>query len=265
MTGSLVIAPRFCGPPGSGNGGYVCGLIAGCLDGTAEVTLRRPPPLQWPLAVERDDHGSVRVLDGQKLIAEAVVVPGGPHVRLPDPVTIRQARAAGARSQLRMHPELHPFPGCFVCGPDRLPGDGLRICVGPVPGTGLSADLWFPGEELADASGQIRPEFIWAALDCPGGIGALCEPVPDGAPYLLGRLAARRMGEVIACEPHVVVGWRLAAEGRKISAGSAVFTARGQAVAVARATWIRLRCPARRPGMPTAAVSTAHEQLGAVL
>ena len=86
MTGSLVIAPRFCGPPDSGNGGYVCGLIAGYLDGPAEVTLRRPPPLETPLAVECDDHGSARVLDGQTLIAEATRSPGGPVPQLPDPV-----------------------------------------------------------------------------------------------------------------------------------------------------------------------------------
>ena len=28
MTDSLVIPSRFCGPPGSGNGGYACGRIA---------------------------------------------------------------------------------------------------------------------------------------------------------------------------------------------------------------------------------------------
>ena len=27
MTDPLVIAPRFCGPPGSGKGGYVCGRL----------------------------------------------------------------------------------------------------------------------------------------------------------------------------------------------------------------------------------------------
>lgn len=27
-TQSVTIAPRFNGPPGSGNGGYVCGLMA---------------------------------------------------------------------------------------------------------------------------------------------------------------------------------------------------------------------------------------------
>jgi hypothetical protein len=48
MTASLVVAPRFCGPPGSANGGYACGLIAAYLDGQAEITLRRPPPLATP-------------------------------------------------------------------------------------------------------------------------------------------------------------------------------------------------------------------------
>jgi hypothetical protein len=246
MTGSLIVARRFCGPPDSGNGGYVCGLIAGFLGGPAEVTLRLPPPLGRPLAVERSGQGSVRVLDGQNLIAEATALPGGPHLQLPDPVSVQQACAAGAQSPLRIHPELHPYPTCFVCGPDRRPGDGLGICVGPVPGTAVSADTWCPGEELADATGQVRPEFMWAALDCPGGIGALPYAVPDDTQYLLGRFAVRQLGAIKAGDPHVVVGWRLAAQGRKILAGSALFTASGQAVGVAQATWIRLRPHADR-------------------
>ena len=246
MTGSLIVARRFCGPPDSGNGGYVCGLIAGFLEGPAEVTLRLPPPLDRPLAVKRDGDGSVRVLDGQRLIAESTRLPDGRHLQLPDAVSVQQARAAGAQSPLRIRPELHPYPTCFVCGPDRRLGDGLRICVGPVPGTALSADVWYPGEELAGANGEIRPEFIWAALDCPGGIGALWDAVPDGAQYLLGRQTARQLGAVKAGDPHVVVGWRLAVQGRKILSGSALFTASGQAVGVAQATWIRLRRQAGR-------------------
>jgi hypothetical protein len=226
----------------------VCGLIAGYLGGPAEVTLRLPVPLERPLAVERDGQGSVRVLAGDALIAEASGLPGGPHLQLPGPVSVQQASAAGARSQLRMHPELHPFPACFVCGPGRAPGDGLRIFPGPVPGTGLSTDVWYPGEDLTGTDEHIRPEFMWAALDCAGCVGALGGAVPDGAPYLLGRLAARRLGAIKAGEPHVVIGWRLAAQGRKILAGSALYTASGQAVAVAQATWIRLRCAAQPPG-----------------
>jgi hypothetical protein len=243
VTGSLTIAPRFCGPPDSGNGGYLAGLVAGYLGGPAEVTLRLPPPLDRPLALERDDHGGARVLHGDTLIAEATGLQAGACFELPPPVSVEQARAAGAISPLRLHSELHPFPTCFVCGPQRAPGDGLRICVGPVPGTELSADTWHPHQELADAAGEVRPEFWWAALDCPGGIAALLGAAPDGAAYLLGRLAARQLGPVRAGEPHVVAGWPLGAQGRKILAGSALFTASGQAVAVARATWVRLRLP----------------------
>ena len=240
MTASLVIAPRFCGPPGSANGGYACGLIAGYLDGQAEITLRRPPPLATSMAVERDGKGSLRVLDGDVLIAEGASPPGGLAVELPGPVTVRDARAAGLGSRLRAHPGEHPFPGCFVCGPDRPPPDGLGIMPGPVAGRCLSADAWHPDQALARPDGELAPEFVWAALDCAGAIGALGDAAADGPPYVLGRFAARRLGPVRAGEPHVVAGWRLAAEGRKLLAGSALFTATGKAVGVARATWIRL-------------------------
>jgi hypothetical protein len=240
MIAPLVIAPRFCGPPDSANGGYACGLIAAHLDGPAEITLRRPPPLAGPMAVERDGGGPVRVLDGDVLIAEGASAPGRLAMELPGPVTVRDARAAGLRSRPRAHPEEHPFPTCFVCGPARRPPDGLGIMPGPVAGRGLSADAWSPDETLARTGGGLAPEFVWAALDCAGAIGALGDAAPDGPPYVLGRFAARQLGPVRAGEPHVVAGWRLARDGRKLLAGSALFTATGQAVGVARATWIRL-------------------------
>jgi hypothetical protein len=239
MTQSLVIASRFCGPTGSGNGGYTCGRIAAHLDGPAEVTLRRPPPLATAMTVERAGEGSVRVLDGGTLVAEGIRLPDGLALELPDPVGIPEARAAGSRCRLRAHPEEHPFPACFVCGPDRAPGDGLHILVGRVAGRDLSADVWYPGEALAGSDGSVRPEFVWAALDCAGGIGALGD-ASGGPPYVLGRLSARQIAPIKAGEPHIVAGWRLAEDGRKMTAGSALFTATGQAVGVARATWIRL-------------------------
>ena len=240
MAASLAVAPRFCGPPGSANGGYASGLIAARLGGRAEVTLRRPPPLARPMAVVCDGESSVRVLDGDVLIAEGTRLAGDLAVELPAPVTVRDARAAGLGSRLRAHPGEHPFPGCFVCGPDRPPPDGLGIMPGPVAGRCLSADAWYPDGSLARPDGELAPELIWAALDCAGAIGALGGAVPDGPPYVLGRFAARQLGPVRAGEPHVVAGWRLAAEGRKLLAGSALFTVTGQAVGVARATWIRL-------------------------
>ncbi len=46
---------RFRGPLTSANGGYACGRLAAFVDDAdVEVTLRRPPPLERPLAVRPD-------------------------------------------------------------------------------------------------------------------------------------------------------------------------------------------------------------------
>jgi hypothetical protein len=203
------------------------------------VTLRRPPPLDTPLRVEpRGDD--VQVLDGEELVAEGAVASADLGVDVPDPVGITAAGRAAAQSPLYEHPEDHPFPTCFVCGPQRTQGDGLRVLVGPVTGRDVAADAWTPGADLAGDDGVVRPEFVWAALDCSGGVASwLVEPLA-GNPYVLGRLAVRIPGVVRAGEPHAVVGWRIGVDGRKATAGSAIFTAAGDVVAVARATWIQL-------------------------
>ena len=55
MTDTLTIPAWFNGPPTSGNGGYTCGRVAQLVDAeVVEVSLRSPPPLDTPLAVERD-------------------------------------------------------------------------------------------------------------------------------------------------------------------------------------------------------------------
>lgn len=238
-TGTVVIDPRFCGPPGTGNGGYVAGLLAARLGGAGEITLRRPPPVDTALEIVAGAGQSVSLVHGPDLIAEAVA--GGPDGPGPAAVTLADARAAGAASRLRAYPEEHPYPGCFVCGPDRGPGDGLGILVGPVAGRDLAADVWVPDGSLAGPDGAVAPEFVWAALDCSGGVGAIGNEAPDGPPWVLGRYAARTAAPVLAGEPHVVAGWRMAQEGRKLLAGSAVFTPAGQLAGLARATWIRLR------------------------
>lgn len=238
MTAEIRIARRFRGPPDSGNGGYTCGLAAAAVPAPAEVTLRRPPPLDTPLRVERQGD-DVHLLDGDALVAEGAVAPAELGVDVPEPVGIADAGRAAMQSPLHQQPEDHPFPTCFVCGPQRTRGDGLRILVGPVTGRDIAADAWTPGVDLAD-DGVVRPEFLWAALDCSGGVGSwLAEPL-DGNPYVLGRLAVRIPGVVRAGEPHVVLGWRIGIDGRKLTAGSAIFTAAGDLAGVARATWIQL-------------------------
>jgi hypothetical protein len=219
--GELVIDPRFNGPAGSANGGYTCGLVADFLGGSAEVTLRRPPPLGRTLVVEHDE-ARVVVRDGDAFVAEAVQA----EIDLPipePPPTFDEATQASSR-----YPgfEEHAFPTCFVCGPDRGVGDGLRIFAGPVR-DGLVASPWTPTE--------VDRHIVWAALDCPGAIAV---GFPDRGETLLGRFAARVDELPEVGERCVVVGWPLGEEGRKLYAGTALYGGGGRPLARARATWI---------------------------
>ena len=114
MTDTIVVPARYCGPDGSGNGGYVAGLLAREVVGDAEFTLRVPPPLD---------------------------------------------------------------------------------------------------ADCDKSNGVVCQEFVSAALDCAGGWSLELGP---GQPLLLGRYVVRIDKRVQAGETHVVVGWPLAVEGRKL-------------------------------------------------
>jgi hypothetical protein len=136
----------------------------------------------------------------------------------------------------------HPFPTCFVCGPLRDAGDGLRIMVGPVAGAELFADAWTPPESLAGADGTLPAEVVWSALDCPTSGPVANDPERPGfLPIVLARLAVRIDAPVIAGEPHVVMAWKLGVDGRKRQAAAALYNAEGALCAVSQALWIELR------------------------
>ena len=224
MSETLLIPARFNGPPTSANGGYACGLVAGLVGGRAEVTLRRPPPLDVPLAVEREDGGRVRVLDGDAVVAEAERV-GAFSLDVPEPVSVVEA-AEASRGYAGFR--AHAYETCFVCGPAR--DDGLGVYPGPVAGREVVAAPWTP-----PGSGPVDRLLVWAALDCPSG-WAVDEFSREGV--LLGRLAAEIVAPVEGGEPHVVLGWPVGADGRKRFAGSAVFGVDRGLRAYARSTWL---------------------------
>lgn len=227
---SLTVGRRFRGPSDSGNGGYVCGLLAeraGAVVGEtgAVVTLRTPPPLDAPLAVVADGDGGVRLMRGDTMVAEAS------RSRLEvDPVAPVEAAAARAASETYPGLVTHPFPECFVCGPQREPGDGLRLFPGRL-GDGRTACIWAVTPEFAG-----RPELVWAALDCPGGWSAEIE----GRPMVLGRLTAVVDSVPGAGEDCVVMGRLLGAEGRKTWTASTVYGGDGRELGRAHATWISI-------------------------
>jgi hypothetical protein len=251
ITESLVIPPRFCGPPGSGNGGYVCGRIAAYLDGPVTVTLRRPPPLAAPMTVEPDGRSSVRIRHGLTLIAEATSLPDRPAPVIPGRVSMAEARAVVGGSRYYTDPV---FPHCFVCGMDRGHGDGLRIFPGPLPGRAVWAAPWTPDHSVTDIGGRVRPEVVWAALDCPSGIAAAeASDLARDTAILLGRMTARLAVLPATGDQCLVIAWPRGRDGRKLLAGSALLGPDGQVLAAARAVWLTVPRPV--PALATGAAS----------
>jgi acyl-coenzyme A thioesterase PaaI-like protein len=231
--GTVRIERRFRGPPLSGNGGYVAGLVAAALGGSScTVTLREPPPLDRDMTLATDDAVATLSAD-DSVIVTAAREPV--EVEVPPPPSLETAQDAEPRFTGLSH---HVFPGCFVCGPDRDAGDGMRIFPGALRDSAQQvAAVWEPDESLAGDDGLVRPEFLWAALDCPGYFAA----EEQAGLALLGRMSATIHRPVRAGERLVVTGWPIASEGRKHRVGSALHDSDGRLVAAAKATWLTVK------------------------
>lgn len=235
MGEQLTIDSRFRGPADSGNGGYSCGILAKFVAPlSAQVTLRLPPPLDRPLDVQADRGGSATMHDGEALVAEAQAI-DELELDIPDPIGVDEAAAARAGSPMQHD---HPFPECFVCGPSRTKGDGLRVTCGPLDGE-LVASPWEVDQSVANQAGEVPPEILWSVLDCPGGIAGML--LPDLGVSVLGRLTASIEGEAEPGATYVAIGWPIGRDGRKFEAGSAILSEDGEVLARARATWIELK------------------------
>ncbi len=230
---SVSIPARFNGPIENGQGGYSAGIAAGLVGGAVEVTLRRPVPLDTELAVEREEDGALQLLDGDALVVEARPAPDL-AVDIPPAVTPEEARRASAGYRGVRN---GPFSRCFVCGLAR--DDALGVFAGDVEGRDVVASPWTPPAWTADGAGTVRPEFVWAALDCPTFFAAyMGQELPMS---VLGRITARIDAPVRAGEEHVVMAWPLEVDGRKRTAGAAVLSTAGEPLAVARALIIEPR------------------------
>ncbi|WP_314176427.1 hypothetical protein [Streptomyces winkii] len=240
MPDPVIIGRRYNGPPGSANGGYACGLFAALArpmlgtspDGKASdiaVQLLSPPPLETPLTATSAGR-RVAFWHGETLVASAshgaVPAQACPFVA---PAGAREAEKAYAGHS------SHPFGTCYVCGP-RHRDRGLRLAPGPVPGrTDTAACTWTPGPEHAGEDGLVRPELIWAVLDCPGGW--TLDPV--SAPLVLGRMTARIRRLPSPGETTVVVATGSPGGGRTAQCETAVFRQDGTELARSSAVWVR--------------------------
>lgn len=237
----ITIPHRFCGPPESGNGGWVSGTVAAHVPTSGRrpavtVRLASPPPLDRPMSlaaeIAPDGVFAFRLLDGTHLVASATAS-ADLLEDLPPPVTVEQARGAETRYEGLAH---HPFPTCFSCGTGRDLEEALCLRPGPLAdGTGRYAATWVPRE------GSVP--LVWAALDCPGGWSAGIA----GRPMVLGTMSTRLHALPAPGEPHVVLAWQRGSEGRKHHSGSALYSATGDLLARAEATWIAVDPTTIRP------------------
>lgn len=230
MTTTVTIPSRFNGPPASAHGGYSAGLVGTAIGGPAEVTLLAPPPLETPLTVTRGPDGA-ELRDGDHVIATAAptTIDNGPAP------TVDVAAVRGAMPDPDELRRTHPFPTCFGCGPDRDPGDGLRLFAGPLDAaTGLYGAVWTP-----EGDGRVDPLWVWAALDCPSS-GPAQDPTGE-KPIVLGRFAVDVRVPVPAGEELVILSAPLEHHGRRRITAVWLLDAAGRELAVGRATWIELK------------------------
>jgi hypothetical protein len=241
MDDTLIIDARFNGPRLSGNGGYVGGVMAGRFtkafggDGTVEITLRAPIPIDRALQVVRDDN-ALLLRDGDTLICEARA---GSVTHLKAPPAPTDWNDVLGRAETGGSPEDSDFTWCVVCGRNRGVGDGLRVFGTSGPQAGYSLSCYLPHANHADGEGRIRPEFVWGTLDCPGAFAV--QDIDDMRPALTGRMTARVIDPPRVGERCAVVGWKIGEDGRKLHSGTALYTEAGRLCAIATCTWIVLK------------------------
>jgi hypothetical protein len=241
--GQRIVERRYAGPPNMGHGGYVAGLlvdeVGGAHDRPVQVTLRRPVPLDVPLdLVGGSDAGasSAELRRDGELIAEAVPAEDPSVITaldVPSPPTLDAARTAGPGSPALYDDGRGVHPTCFGCGNRRSDDEGLRVFAGPVAvgGRRQVAGIWQPGTAERTTDG-----WVLAALDCPGAFAFIAEGTRAG---LLGRIVFQRLtaAPIDPTADHVVTGWQIGVDGRKMFAGTALFDAAGRCLAAAKATW----------------------------
>jgi len=115
----------------------------------------------------------------------------------------------------------------------------MRIFAGAISERGVVAAPWVPDASLDRGDGKIRPEFMSAALDCPGYYALTA----DDRMMLLAEFTVHLDRLVHVDESCTVVGWRISDDGRKHEAGTAIFDEDGELCGRAQALWIEPRSP----------------------
>ena len=228
----MIINSRFNGPPNSGNGGYVGGLMAKQLGDTVEVTLLKPPPLNQELSMAWSEN-TMELSHQNRLIAKAV----NATMDLQPPVIPSMADAVLCETRYPGY-QKHVFPECFVCGPARGENDGLRLFTGLSGSKDYVAAPFRTFKDLYDDEGFMLTEFIWSALDCPGAYAIT--QIDTEKHLVLGRMTVAVNDAIHIDEKLIVMGWYEGSEGKKNYSGTAIINSDGVVKAVGDAIWIEI-------------------------
>lgn len=240
----VTIAQQFCGPPDSGNGGYSGGLLGRYFDEPFTIRLSAPVPLDTSLNIAEDDESAktIYLRQDEQVIASASIA-NSIESEVPPCPNLAETEAAEKHYKGFIK---HPFPTCFVCGPDRQLDDAMCLYTGPLQqthesSTPIVASRWTVDPSYCDESGTLKKEFLCAALDCPSSFGILEHPENLRlVPMVLGTLTVEVSGTLSAGEQAIVIGWPIGSSGRKATGGTAIFNAAGECIAKAKALWISL-------------------------
>ena len=237
-TSEFTIAPQFCGPPQSSNGGYFCGRIAEHFSHAIAVRLKAPPPLDAKLHLEPEGDNTL-ITDGHNEIGLAI--PAGPAPEPSPFIALPQAREISEQGRQDAAVN-HPFPTCFVCGPNRDKQDGMRIFTGPNSDETLYAAHWFAEAAWASDGKTIDERYIWSALDCPSSgpaFATVLDPKSTKA-YVLGTLEVHIEKAVPAEQDYVITCSLDEDTGKLYKTRVSLYDAQGQHYASGRAVWVQV-------------------------
>lgn len=229
---TLIIPARFNGPPEIANGGIVVGALAETIDSPCcTVTLKAPTPLDTPLVVKMHEDGSQGLYLEDALLATSEKA-DALTISVPD--FLPAEKAAETLDQYRELDSVG-MGECFVCGSNRH--DGLRVFATETKNDPTIYAAKFPmHQDFLDENGNVQPLFLYAALDCPGYFA-----LTKGADYaLLGRMTAEIMAPCKGESEATVLAWEIAKNGRKLTAGTAIYDSEGTLVAKALSVWIKV-------------------------